>query len=131
MSPETLHELTGLPTEEIHREIPRVKISRSPRVATQSGPHKGWQWRMIFMGPEKWENNLIGWTSARDPASLLRLTFSSKEEAQVYAEAHGLNYVIEDTSEEVFTEENKGKSYADNFLYKGRESKKKRYDPDE
>ena len=55
----------------------------------------------------------MGWTSARDTRTQLKLRFASREDAIAYAERNGLDYdVIEPHTRRPII-----KSYADNFRY--------------
>jgi len=56
---------------------------------------------------------LMGWTGSTDMLSQVQLEFDSKEEAVVYAQAHGIAFDVF----EPHTPTPKPKAYADNFRY--------------
>ena len=89
-----------------------VRIFRPAKTAMQSGRGKIHQWIMEFetSAPNRVEP-LMGWVSGADTRNQVRLRFDSREEALAYADARGLQTVIQDPHERTV----KPKSYADNF----------------
>mmetsp|Transcript_4251 Transcript_4251/g.11004 ORF Transcript_4251/g.11004 Transcript_4251/m.11004 type:complete len:176 (-) Transcript_4251:338-865(-) len=92
-----------------------AKIFMPAKATTSSGKNVAAKWRLAFPTPERWTNNLMGWTSTRDPLSNVSMDFSSLEQATQYAEAMGCRYeVIKPKSYRV-----KPKSYSENFIWRG------------
>lgn len=56
---------------------------------------------------------LMGWTSAPETATQVRLTFASKEDAIAYASKNGIAYTLAEPK----PRKQIRKSYADNFRY--------------
>tara|TARA_R110002050_G_scaffold94226_1_gene196247 strand:+ start:126 stop:458 length:333 start_codon:yes stop_codon:yes gene_type:complete len=46
-------------------------------------------WKIKFVDNERWGNQLMGWTSTRDPLVQTKLTFASAREAAEFAESQG------------------------------------------
>lgn len=69
----------------------RAIIAQTPLHAMQSGRGNVNQWTLKFGSEtERWQHNVMGWTSSRDPVGRqIRLTFPSKETAIAFAEEHG------------------------------------------
>jgi hypothetical protein len=98
----------------------KVRIFEPGHHAMQNMPEKDlWndnkRWVMDFEPKEIWNNNLMGWTSTRDPMCNLRIRFPSIEKAIKFAEKHGMHYTVYPAHEKKV----KGKSYAWNFKWKG------------
>lgn len=92
-----------------------AKIFMPAKTATSSGKNVAAKWRLSFPTPERWTNNLMGWTSTRDPLSNISMDFNSLEQATQYAEAMGCRYeVVKPKSYRV-----KPKSYSENFVWRG------------
>ena len=53
------------------------------------------RWKIEFDTRERWENNLMGWSSSGDPLSNMQLDFATKEEAVAFAEKNSWDYVLE------------------------------------
>lgn len=92
-----------------------AKIFMPAKCTTSSGKNVMVKWRMIFPTPERWTNNLMGWTSTRDPLSNMSVDFNSLDQAVSYAESLGCNVVVHQPKAYRL----KPKSYADNFVWKG------------
>jgi hypothetical protein len=91
-----------------------VRIYQPAKTAMQSGKGRTRSWVLEYEPSAAREiDPLMGWTSSRDMAQQVRLTFETKEAAIAYAERNGLAYTI---SEPQTRRVNK-KSYADNFKY--------------
>ena len=53
------------------------------------------RWKIEFDTRERWENNLMGWSSSADPLSNLQIDFATKEEAVKFAEKNAWAYILE------------------------------------
>lgn len=73
----------------------RARIYRPSKTATQSGTAKSRDWVLEF-SPETARriDPLMGWTSSDDMNSQVRLNFETREAAEVFARAKGLDYVV-------------------------------------
>lgn len=81
----------------------------------QSGTGNASEWRICWTGDlKRWEGDLMGWTSSRDPVQGLFIRFGSKESAIEYAEKHDWPYDVDDEPEKIPP---RSKSYGDNFTY--------------
>jgi len=109
--------ITGMP-EELTKER-SVKIYKPAKNAMQSGTAGIKRWKIEFDTKERWENNLMGWSSTADPLSNTVLDFATKEEAIDFAEKNNWDFVLEDPKERA----PKSKSYALNFAWNKRTRK--------
>ena len=73
----------------------RARIYRPSRTATQSGTARTAEWVLEF-SPEtaRQIDPLMGWTSSDDMNSQVRLRFDTREAAESYARAKGLDYTL-------------------------------------
>lgn len=73
----------------------RARIYRPSKTATQSGTANSRDWVLEF-SPETARriDPLMGWTSSDDMNSQVRLTFETREAAEAFARAKGLDYVV-------------------------------------
>ena len=78
----------------------------------QSGTAKKHKWILEFVTNNPTKNPLMGWESASDTLSELRLEFSSRELAINYAKKKKINFDIIEPKKRKTVK----KSYADNFL---------------
>lgn len=63
----------------------------------QSGTGKSKYWLLEFAPASRREvDPLMGWTSSSDTQAQVKLKFDSKEAALEYAEAHGLEAVVQE-----------------------------------
>ena len=77
----------------------------------QSGLGKTKSWVLEFFDDKKTINPLMGWESSTNTLTEIKLEFSSKENAIIYAKKNKLEYeIIEPQKTKVIK-----KSYADNF----------------
>jgi NADH dehydrogenase (ubiquinone) Fe-S protein 4 len=60
----------------------------------QSGTFGLRKWKLDFSNINRWENQLIGWSSSGDPLSSQSLEFSSKEEAIIYCQRNGKSFCL-------------------------------------
>jgi hypothetical protein len=73
----------------------RARIYQPARTAMQSGTAKTKGWVLVFEPAEAREvDPLMGWTSSGDMEGQVRLTFDSREAAEDYARAQGLEFVV-------------------------------------
>lgn len=73
----------------------RARIYRPARNAMQSGMARTQDWVLEFASAEARQiDPLMGWTSSGDTQSQVRLRFDTQAEAEAYAEAHGIDYVV-------------------------------------
>lgn len=91
-----------------------VRLTRVPRNIMQSACSCAAQWRIDFLRETPRETDqLMGWTSARDPLSSLsnRLLFDTLEQAETFARARGWTFRIDPPN----LRTTRPKSYVDNF----------------
>ena len=73
----------------------RARIYQPAKTAMQSGTAKTRQWVLEFAPAEaRAVDPLMGWTSSVDTQSQVRLRFDSREAAEDYARAQGLDYAV-------------------------------------
>jgi len=114
---EDLSLLSGMPEEQTLER--QVRIFKPAKNAMQSGTAGIKRWKIEWNTCERWENNLMGWSSTADPLSNTQLDFANKEEAIAFAEKNKWNYILEDPKER----NPKAKSYALNFSWNKRTRK--------
>ncbi len=91
-----------------------ARILRPAKTAMSSGLARTKKWILEFETATKRQAEpLMGWIGAEDTLNQVRLRFDTQEEAQAYAEKHGMSYSIE----EPHTRAIKPKAYADNFRF--------------
>ena len=89
-----------------------ARIYRPSKTAMQSGRARTKEWVLEFEpGAPRIADPLMGWISAADTQTQVKLFFDSEEEAKAFAEKHGLSFSLETPHERTL----KPKSYADNF----------------
>lgn len=91
----------------------KVRIYKPTKSAMQSGKNNTKKWLLVPFEKENLRsiNPLMGWTSAANTQSQLKLFFSSKEAAISYAVAQKFEYEVEEPQ----VSSVKKKSYAANF----------------
>lgn len=73
----------------------RARIYRPARNAMQSGTAKTRDWVLDFLPSEaRVQDPLMGWTSSADTQTQVRLRFATQDEAEAYARAHGIDYIL-------------------------------------
>jgi hypothetical protein len=73
----------------------RARIYRPARNAMQSGTAKTKHWVLDFAPSEaRVKDPLMGWTGSGDTQTQVKLRFESQAEAEGYAKAHGIDYVV-------------------------------------
>ena len=78
----------------------------------QSGLGKTDKWILEFETKDPTKNPLMGWESSTDTLTEVKLEFSSKELAMIYAKNNNLDFEIIEPKKRKIVK----KSYADNFL---------------
>ena len=73
----------------------RVRIYQPARNAMQSGVGRTRAWVLDYPAADPRRiDPLMGWTSTDDTQSQVRLRFATRAEAEAYARAEGLDYVV-------------------------------------
>ena len=73
----------------------RARIYQPAKTAMQSGMGKARNWVLEFApAAEKELDPLMGWTSSADTQSQVRLRFETREAAEAYAQANGIEYEL-------------------------------------
>lgn len=73
----------------------RVRIYKPARNAMQSGVARTKNWVIDFPQADKRAlDPLMGWTSSDDTQTQVRLRFATRAEAEAYAKANGLEYIV-------------------------------------
>jgi NADH dehydrogenase len=73
----------------------RARIFQPAKTAMQSGTAKTHGWTLEFMPSTAREvDPLMGWTSSGDTQAQVRLTFDTREAAEAYATARGIDYDV-------------------------------------
>jgi NADH dehydrogenase len=73
----------------------RARIYQPARTAMQSGTAKTHAWVLEFAPASAREvDPLMGWTSSTDTQAQVRLRFDSREAAEAYASARGIDYDV-------------------------------------
>jgi len=73
----------------------RARIYRPARNAMQSGTARTKHWVLDFAQAEsRVKDPLMGWTGSGDTQTQVKLRFASQAEAEGYAKAHGIDYVV-------------------------------------
>jgi len=73
----------------------RARIYQPARNAMQSGAAKTRVWILEYAPAAAREvDPLMGWTSSADTQAQVRLRFDSREAAEAYAKANGIDYAV-------------------------------------
>ncbi|MFN3954990.1 MAG: ETC complex I subunit [Pararhodobacter sp.] len=73
----------------------RARIYRPARNAMQSGTARTRDWVLEFApGEGRVTDPLMGWTGSGDMQAQVRLRFATRAEAEAYARAHDIAYVL-------------------------------------
>ncbi|MGB3147417.1 MAG: ETC complex I subunit [Paracoccaceae bacterium] len=73
----------------------RARIYQPARNAMQSGTAKTHHWILEFAADAPREiDPLMGWTGSGDTQAQVRLRFDSRDEAEAYAKAKGIDYLV-------------------------------------
>jgi hypothetical protein len=91
-----------------------ARIYRPARNAMQSGKGKTGEWVLEFeQETPRAADPLMGWTSANETATQVKLKFESREEAEGYARRKGIAYQVQPEAPVKMQK----KSYSDNFKF--------------
>jgi hypothetical protein len=91
-----------------------ARIYKPSRSAMQSGKGKSQSWVLEFEAEApRTADPLMGWTSASETATQVKLTFETSEAAEAYARSKGIAYIIQPEAPVRTTK----KSYSDNFKF--------------
>ncbi|MGB0921110.1 MAG: ETC complex I subunit [Alphaproteobacteria bacterium] len=91
-----------------------ARIYRPSKNAMQSGRANNRTWVLEFApSSARSADPLMGWTSAAETQTQVKLRFQSLNHAKNYAEKHGIDYVVIAAQERT----PKRKSYAENFRF--------------
>ncbi|MCY1127788.1 ETC complex I subunit [Frigidibacter sp. RF13] len=73
----------------------RARIYQPAKTAMQSGTAKTHSWVLEFApGAAREVDPLMGWTGSGDTQAQVRLRFESREAAEAYAQANGIDYDV-------------------------------------
>ncbi|KPQ06731.1 MAG: ETC complex I subunit conserved region [Rhodobacteraceae bacterium HLUCCA12] len=73
----------------------RARIYRPARNAMQSGTARTKQWVLEFAPAQaRFTEPLMGWTGSADTQTQVRLRFATQAEAEDFAQAHGIDYLV-------------------------------------
>ena len=87
----------------------RARIYQPARNVMQSGTARTRGWVLEFAPASEREiDPLMGWTSSEDTQAQVRLRFDTREQAEAYARAHGIDALVQ--SAQVMAPEAKGPS---------------------
>ena len=90
----------------------KAKIYKPNKTATQSGLGKTDKWILEFEVENPTKNPLMGWESSADTYSELKLEFTNKDLAIIYAKKMKIEFELIEPKKRKIVK----KSYADNFL---------------
>tara|TARA_B100000886_G_scaffold332936_1_gene286227 strand:- start:143 stop:427 length:285 start_codon:yes stop_codon:yes gene_type:complete len=90
----------------------KAKIYIPAKTSMQSGRGKLKKWVLEFYSDDTYTNPLMGWEGSKDTSSEIRLKFTSKEKAIIYAKKNNIKYNLIEPKKKKFVL----KSYQDNFL---------------
>jgi hypothetical protein len=91
-----------------------ARIYKPARNAMQSGRVKSDSWVLEFeQETPRAPDPLMGWTSANETVTQVKLKFETREEAEAYAKRKGIAYTVQ-PEPPVKTQK---KSYSDNFKF--------------
>ena len=75
----------------------RARIYKPARTAMSSGNAKTHEWVLDYLPETAREvDPLMGWTSSGDMSSQVRLRFETRDAAEAYARAQGIDAVVQD-----------------------------------
>lgn len=96
----------------------KVKIYKPAKTAMQSGRAGSAKWVLEYeMETPRRPEPLMGWSSANDTLSQVRMNFASRDAAVAFAESEGWQYVVT----EPHSRKIKPQNYIDNFKYRSAE----------
>ena len=92
----------------------KAKIYKPTKTAMQSGSGNTRLWVLEFDTLNTTTNPFMGWETSEDTMSEIKLEFSTKDNAIIYAKKNNIDfYVVEPQKRKIII-----KSYSDNFLKK-------------
>ncbi|XP_008545179.1 NADH dehydrogenase [ubiquinone] iron-sulfur protein 4, mitochondrial [Microplitis demolitor] len=109
--PDDISIVSGVPEE--HIKTRTVRIYQPAKNAMQSGTNNINFWQIDFDNRERWENNLMGWSSTGDPMSNVKVDFASVDEAIDHCKKMKWNYFIQKPN----VDDPKPRSYGANFSW--------------
>ena len=90
----------------------KAKIYKPTKSAMQSGKRNSKNWVLEFDTLNNGINPLMGWETSKDTMSEVKLLFSTKDQAIIYAKKNKIDfYIVEPKKNKIIK-----KSYANNFL---------------
>lgn len=93
----------------------RARIYQPARNVMQSGTARSRGWVLEFApAAERDLDPLMGWTSSEDTQSQVRLGFDTREQAEAYAKAHGIEALVQPPQKRGVNIRPRG--YAENFV---------------
>ncbi|KAK9837992.1 hypothetical protein WJX74_009181 [Apatococcus lobatus] len=114
--------VSGAPGDVYTRKVKIFVPVKNPEQSGLSkaidGPGKGPLWRLEIDNRQKWENNLMGWTSTADSMdSVMRshLQFQTKEDAIAFAKKNGWPYDVREPHYRRRERQKRFAGYGDNF----------------
>jgi len=90
----------------------KAKIYKPSKTAMQSGIRNTRKWILEFETLDTGINPLMGWETSKDTMSEVRLEFTTRDEAIIYAKKNNIEYYIVEPQKRKIIK----KSYTDNFL---------------
>lgn len=97
----------------------RARIYQPARNAMQSGVARTRMWYLDFPAADAREiDPLMGWTMTDDTQSQVRLTFATRDEAEAYARANGIDYTVLESHRRAVNVRPRG--YGENFAFNRR-----------
>jgi hypothetical protein len=91
-----------------------ARIYKPARNAMQSGKGKSQEWILEFeQQAPRTPDPLMGWTSASETMTQVRLKFATREEAEAYARRKGIAFTVQPEA----PTRTQRKSYSDNFKF--------------
>jgi len=92
----------------------KVKIYKPSKNAMQSGKANSSQWVMEYeLETPRVAEDKMGWVSAGDTLSQMKIKFDSKDEAIGFAKKEGFEYSVNENHQRKL----KPRNYVDNFKY--------------
>ena len=90
----------------------KAKIYKPSKTAMQSGFRNTKNWVLEFDTLDKGVNYLMDWETSKDTMSEVKLEFSTKDLAIIYAKKNNIDYYVVEPQKRKLIK----KSYTDNFL---------------
>jgi len=91
-----------------------ARIYKPAKTAMQSGQAKTKVWILEYISEKSRERDpLMGWTSSADTRQQVKLSFDTRQAAEIYAKKNGLAFRVEASKKSL----RQKKSYAENFKW--------------